>query len=333
MAQRAPNVDLNWTLRDVGLQQTEIDSLVSGIDMKQHLQEATSHLSAESDQCDPRRELAALREEFERSIPKFQLPVQVIKKQVKANEAEDEVFTSNLQEATSHISAESDQCGPQKEPEREEFERSIPKARLPVQVIEKQVEANEAGDEVFTSNVQEATSPLSAESDQCGPQRAPAALREELERSIPKSRLPVQVIEKQVKANEAGDEVFTSNKVVLGGEPSDLNEHAMSRYQYDLMVQEGALWQALDSPDALDTAHALHIRSAAISASYDKRNDVPSERTYRESKQMLGALGVPCLSSNGAFEGEAFASALVHAGLADYVATEDTVGGFPLIAR
>ncbi|EJD51109.1 PIN domain-like protein [Auricularia subglabra TFB-10046 SS5] len=102
------------------------------------------------------------------------------------------------------------------------------------------------------------------------------------------------------------------------------SEYAMSRYQYELMLQEGALWESLTAPDASDTAHALHVRSAAIAASYAKRNAAPSKATYEESQQMLRALGVPCLSSDGPHEGEAFASALVHAGVADYVASEDT---------
>ncbi|KAH7098396.1 hypothetical protein BKA62DRAFT_713464 [Auriculariales sp. MPI-PUGE-AT-0066] len=164
-------------------------------------------------------------------------------------------------------------------------------------------------------------------------------LRAQFERSVPKFRLP-DVVERlqtgNAKMGLAPIEQTENSHPLPPNAPSlalndayttsESNEHTMSIFQYDLMVKEGALWDALDSTDVdvLDAAHSLHVRSAAIAASYAKRNDPPSKETYKESRDMLIALGVPCLSSDGPFEGEAYASALVHAGLADFVATEDT---------
>jgi flap endonuclease-1 len=42
-------------------------------------------------------------------------------------------------------------------------------------------------------------------------------------------------------------------------------------------------------------------------------------------------MGIPCIDAIGAIEGEALASSMVLGGLADYVASEDTVG--PLFIR
>jgi len=56
--------------------------------------------------------------------------------------------------------------------------------------------------------------------------------------------------------------------------------------------------------------------------------------TYEESKDILRAMGVPCVESTGPYEAEALASSLVLNGCADYVASEDTdvlIYGAPLL--
>ena len=113
----------------------------------------------------------------------------------------------------------------------------------------------------------------------------------------------------------------------------------MTKEQRQLTLDEGAFWQELqtsrfystrittDSPRAksryaIDT---LMQKSALMHASFDRRAHPPTEATYRESKEILAALGVPCIDATGAFEAEALASSMVLGGLADYVVSEDTV--------
>ena len=76
---------------------------------------------------------------------------------------------------------------------------------------------------------------------------------------------------------------------------------------------------------AEETFHHVEQRSEAIAASYKRRMDAPTARTYREAQGLLQAMGVPVVVTEGGEEAEAVASALVLEGIGDYVATEDTV--------
>ena len=82
-------------------------------------------------------------------------------------------------------------------------------------------------------------------------------------------------------------------------------------------------------PSPLRIAQATLIsiaeNSSLISESYERRNNPPTAQTFEESKEIIRALGVPCLDSAGAYEAEALAASLVINGHADYVASEDTV--------
>ncbi|PPR03958.1 hypothetical protein CVT24_008313, partial [Panaeolus cyanescens] len=68
----------------------------------------------------------------------------------------------------------------------------------------------------------------------------------------------------------------------------------------------------------------IEDKSFAMSSSFDRRTNVPSESTYRESKALLEAAGIPCIDAPSTIEAEAFASAIVLSGAADYVGSEDT---------
>lgn len=127
-------------------------------------------------------------------------------------------------------------------------------------------------------------------------------------------------------------------------DPADVQvQAAMSKTQYQLTVEEGKLWHKLtdleeevvdqdESPTATTLA-SLREKSYFMVQSYLRRNNPPTEITYEESKNILRAMGVPCLESTGPYEAEALASSLVLNGCADYVASEDTVrfwnGGSP----
>ncbi|KAG1753635.1 PIN domain-like protein [Suillus paluster] len=100
-------------------------------------------------------------------------------------------------------------------------------------------------------------------------------------------------------------------------------EYIMSRSQLQMTIEEGQIWNTL--ADAPETALAmLAEKSGVMSESYARRSNAPTTRTYEESKEMLRAMGVPCIESEGPFEAEALASSLVIHGVADYVASEDT---------
>jgi len=127
-------------------------------------------------------------------------------------------------------------------------------------------------------------------------------------------------------------------------DPADAHvQAAMSKTQYQLTVEEGKLWEKLTDPDeAVDqdespTAailESLRERSSFMVQSYLRRNNPPTETTYEESKNILHAMGVPCIESTGPYEAEALASSLVLNGRADYVASEDTdvlIYGAPLL--
>ena len=109
--------------------------------------------------------------------------------------------------------------------------------------------------------------------------------------------------------------------------------HAMSKRQNELTSEEGNFWEHLSDAEAsklgADAVEhelaALAEKSNVISQSYERRTHPPTAETYEECKEILRAMGVPCLESTGPFEAEALASSLVIHGYADYVASEDTV--------
>ena len=118
-------------------------------------------------------------------------------------------------------------------------------------------------------------------------------------------------------------------------DPADAHvQSAMSKTQYQLTIEEGKLWEKLtNSDEAVDQDEspmaailaALREKSSFMVQSYHRRNNPPTESTYQESKNILDAMGVPCIESTGPYEAEALASSLVLNGCADYVASEDTV--------
>ena len=108
-------------------------------------------------------------------------------------------------------------------------------------------------------------------------------------------------------------------------------EYAMSKQQLQMTLDEGHIWNVLSQPSSnippLETESALMSlaeRSSVISRSYQRRSNAPTTQTYEECKELLRALGVPCIESSGPFEAEALACALVSHGHADYVVSEDT---------
>lgn len=110
----------------------------------------------------------------------------------------------------------------------------------------------------------------------------------------------------------------------------DFNVSA-SRHQYQLAIQEGEAWAMLATgmEDLLEQAEGgfvdLQERSQVLVDSYERRTNFPTDQTYEDAKILLTAMGIPCIQSEAPFEGEGLASAIVLAGHADFVVSEDTV--------
>jgi len=123
-------------------------------------------------------------------------------------------------------------------------------------------------------------------------------------------------------------------------EEEDRVDRVMTKAQNQLTIDEGKVWKKiatsmsmymkpaapLDFPiSTINDIHTLMDKSYSMTTSFQRRTDTPTAQTYRESKEILQAMGIPCIDATDAIEAEALASAMVHQGLADFVATEDTV--------
>ena len=111
----------------------------------------------------------------------------------------------------------------------------------------------------------------------------------------------------------------------------------LSRAQRLLVAEEESVWKRLlevtseEDPEENVSfmARELEDKSARILTSYERRNHLPTSEVYDQCRIILQAMGVPCIEAEGGVEGEALAAALVRDGLADYVASEDTVSSPP----
>ncbi|KAG0696740.1 hypothetical protein DFH29DRAFT_812672 [Suillus ampliporus] len=97
--------------------------------------------------------------------------------------------------------------------------------------------------------------------------------------------------------------------------------------QLQMTIEEGHIWNTLaDAPETVLTM--LAEKSDILSESYTHQSNPPTTQTYEESKEILHAMGAPCIESEGPFEAEALASSLVIHDIVDYVASKDTVHSF-----
>jgi flap endonuclease-1 len=125
-------------------------------------------------------------------------------------------------------------------------------------------------------------------------------------------------------------------------DPEEVLEHvqaySMSRHQYALAEVEEQIWNRLlyapepfpDEPedagvDVQGRLSQLELKSNSMADMYERRRP-PDQEIYNDCKLIIRAMGIPCLESPIAIEGEAYAAALVRNGRGDYVASEDTVG-------
>ncbi|KDR80107.1 hypothetical protein GALMADRAFT_62412 [Galerina marginata CBS 339.88] len=119
--------------------------------------------------------------------------------------------------------------------------------------------------------------------------------------------------------------------VSAGGQQAS---QTVTKKQFNLTIQEGELWNALTQSSEYPTAdlasamgekiNSLVEESYMLSMSFDRRSNRPTQTIYNQSKDVLRAMGIPCIDATGAVEAEALASAIVLNGHADFVASEDT---------
>ena len=109
----------------------------------------------------------------------------------------------------------------------------------------------------------------------------------------------------------------------------------LSQAQRRLVTEEEQIWKRLsevtsegETRDVSFLARELEDKSAKIVTSYERRNNPLTSEVYDQSRIILRAMGVPCIDAKDGVEGEALAAAIVRDGIADYVASEDTVSFF-----
>ena len=118
---------------------------------------------------------------------------------------------------------------------------------------------------------------------------------------------------------------------VLGSD-AGVDDIKESRNQLALTQEETRIWNEIAAlaahPQEASTTLALADlmqRSQVLSEGYERRSKPPSPETHLEIRMLLEAMGVPCIESREPYEAEGLASALVRQGLAQLVASEDTV--------
>lgn len=161
---------------------------------------------------------------------------------------------------------------------------------------------------------------------------------------------PLSSIDQTLHTFKSLSQDFEANVARLASEPplpsaDEEEDHVyrvMTKAQNQLTTDEGTIWKkictsmfmyvkpvastALDfSTSVINDIHKLVDKSHIMSMSFQRRMETPSPHTYQQSKEIIQAMGIPCIDAADATEAEALASAMVHQGLADFVATEDTV--------
>ncbi|KAF9568683.1 PIN domain-like protein [Agrocybe pediades] len=107
-------------------------------------------------------------------------------------------------------------------------------------------------------------------------------------------------------------------------------EKLLTKFQNELTIQEEKVWSDIvtslvpSNPDVEEDINSLLSRTHTMAESFQRRSDGPTAAAYQECKEIIKAMGIPCIDATGAIEGEGLASKLVLDGLADYVASEDT---------
>ncbi|KAK0220252.1 PIN domain-like protein [Armillaria fumosa] len=113
-------------------------------------------------------------------------------------------------------------------------------------------------------------------------------------------------------------------------ESEERTEVFMTKGQYELTLEEGKVWGNLavvdesEETSMKDEVFKVYQKSTVMFESYARRTRPPTAQNYIESKEILEAMGIACVESEGPYEAEALACALVSHGFADYVASEDT---------
>ncbi|KAG7448688.1 PIN domain-like protein [Guyanagaster necrorhizus] len=113
-------------------------------------------------------------------------------------------------------------------------------------------------------------------------------------------------------------------------ESEERTEVFMTKGQYELILEEGKVWDNMGAVEESeefsmeDEVFKIYQKSTVMFESYARRTRPPTVQNYLECREILEAMGIACVESDGPYEAEALACTLVSHGLADYVASEDT---------
>ena len=119
---------------------------------------------------------------------------------------------------------------------------------------------------------------------------------------------------------------LTTDETKLWGEISSSMSKYAKPFPLSAKLSVSSAVPPLDFPiSTINDINTLTDKSFVMSTSFLRRTATPTDKTYEESKEILQAMGIPCIHAADATEAEALASAIVLEGLADFVATEDTV--------
>jgi flap endonuclease-1 len=152
---------------------------------------------------------------------------------------------------------------------------------------------------------------------------------------LPKPRRPINIVTTLSTSYKDYLQSVSALKSLPTTGTADEGDAAMSKSQLQLAIDEGKFWATLSGGDqteelpnnavSADLLTSLTKRSQVMNESYRRRVDAPTLQTYEDTREIIKALGVPCIEAAGAYEAEALASSIVLHGHADYVGSEDTV--------
>ena len=121
-------------------------------------------------------------------------------------------------------------------------------------------------------------------------------------------------------------------------EPSNLIRRRLaSKIQLELQDTEKKLWETMLGQSSElkpeELSHKAQVaqlleQSAALLNSYTRRVKAPTAEVYEESRMIIAAMGIPVIESDGPYEAEGVAARLVTSGIANIVASEDTVSPY-----
>ncbi|KAL0959955.1 hypothetical protein HGRIS_011619 [Hohenbuehelia grisea] len=147
-----------------------------------------------------------------------------------------------------------------------------------------------------------------------------ASFYSDYRKSIPK----VTAVRPEPFLTEESDDVSSKHQTQLTTEEGKFWDDLVDHFASTPSVASSPTDEPVDTPVPLSRLATLAEKSRLMSTSYERRLNLPTSETYADSREILAAMGIPCIETTGPYEAEALASSLVRNGYADFVASEDT---------